>query len=66
VVDLLKSIDPKMLGFWVVRGWNETINEDKAKEKLLTLIEEWAKQDDNLNLKKAAVAALPVYQSGGE
>jgi hypothetical protein len=64
VVSLLGSLNPKELGIWVVRGWNESITDAKAREQLITVIDEWAKQDDNIPLKKAAPAALAAFRKG--
>lgn len=62
VVALLSSLDPKAIGIWVLRGWNESITDDKALDQLFAVIDGWAKQDDNAMLKKAAPAALAVFR----
>lgn len=65
VVSLLGSLDPKALGVWVVRGWNESITDAKARDQLITVIDGWTKQDDNVPLKKIAPAALAAFRKGG-
>lgn len=62
VVSLLGSLNPKDIGFWIVRGWNESITDRKAREQLITVIDGWAKQDDNTPLKKAAQAAIAMFR----
>lgn len=64
VVALLSSLDPKILGIWVVRGWSESITEGKAREQLLSVMDGWAKQGDNAMLKTAASAALVAFHKG--
>ena len=64
VVALLGSLDPKSLGIWVLRGWSESITDARAREHLFTLIDGWAKQDDNALLKKTAPAALAAFRKG--
>ena len=62
IVFLLDSLNPKDLGFWIVRGWNESITDRKAREQLIVVIDKWAKQDDNVPLKQTAQAALAVFR----
>ena len=64
LVSLLGSLDAKALGIWVVRGWNEVITEPAAKHQLQTVIEQWARQDENTLLKKAAAQAAAALRTG--
>ena len=64
VVSLLKSIEPRKLGLWVVSGWNESITEPTAKEQLIALMKQWSNQDENQSLKKAAATALTALNRG--
>ena len=66
VVSLLGSLDPKVLGIWVLRGWNESITDGKARDQLLSVSEGWANQEDNAMLKKAAPAALAAFRKGAD
>jgi predicted KAP-like P-loop ATPase len=61
---LLGSLDAKVLGIWVVKGWNEVITEPAANDQLNTLMNGWAQQDDNTLLKKAAGQALSGLRTG--
>jgi len=58
LVGLLAGIDVKSLGMWVVAGWNEILTEQGAKDEMRTLQTQWADQDDNQLLKRAASGAL--------
>lgn len=58
LLGLLGGIDPKTLGFWVARGWNEILTEPSAIEHLQALLDRWAEQDENGALKRAADQAL--------
>lgn len=58
LLDMLGSIEPKMLGFWVAKGWNEILSDPAARPQHQTLLTRWAEQDDNARLKKAARSAL--------
>jgi hypothetical protein len=58
ILTLLGSIETKDLGIWVVRGWNETVTERGAIEQLRSLMTQWAAQDLNAILQKAASQAL--------
>lgn len=64
VVKLLGSLVPKELGLWVLKGWNESITETKARDELRGVIQGWANQDDNRLLKQAAPSALAALQTG--
>src|SRR6266481_872315 len=67
-MDLLSfvgSIDVNALGMWVVKGWNETLTEAPAKEQLHTLMNQWAAQDGNALLKRAAASAMGSMRRGG-
>jgi predicted KAP-like P-loop ATPase len=65
VISLLAGIEARELGLWVVKGWNETITEEKASQELDQLVNKWANQDDNKILKQAANAALETIRKGG-
>ncbi len=62
LLELLGSVEPKMLGFWVVKGWNEILTEPSAIEQHQALMDQWATQDDNPKLKTAATQALLSLQ----
>ena len=64
LLELLGSIEPKMLGFWVAKGWNEILSDVAARAQHQTLLTRWAEQDDNSMLKKAAARALATPQKG--
>ena len=62
LLELLGSIEPKMLGFWVVKGWNEILSDPAVSVQHQTLLTRWAEQDDNTRLKAAAARALATPQ----
>ena len=64
VVRLLGSLDPKSLGLWVLKGWNESITESKAMDELRSVIQGWANQDDNEMLKQGSTAAVAALGKG--
>ena len=64
VVSMLQSLDPSTLGPWVVRGWNDSIAEPKARGELTALLQTWAKGDGNDLLKHAASAAIATPRQG--
>jgi len=64
VVKLLGSLDPKGLGLWILKGWNESITEAKVKRELHDVIQGWANQEDNKILKQGASAALATLRKG--
>jgi hypothetical protein len=64
VVKLLGSLDPKGLGLWVLKGWNESITETSARSELQDVIQGWTNQDDNKTLKQGASAALATFRKG--
>jgi predicted KAP-like P-loop ATPase len=65
ILSLLGGIDHRQLGMWVTRGWNEIMTDAGAKDQLRALLSQWANQDDNATLKKAAGQALsPTAQRG--
>ena len=63
LISLLGSIEAKELGIWVIAGWNEILTETSAREQLRTVMTQWAGQDENQVLKKAAGMALPGLQT---
>jgi hypothetical protein len=65
MVALLGSLDAKALGIWIVRGWNEVLTERAAQDQLRAVMTQWAKQDENALLKKAAGQALGGLRSAG-
>lgn len=58
ILSMLVGIEHRQLGMWVARGWNEMITDPNAKEQLRMLLTQWATQDDNDLLKRAAGQAL--------
>ncbi len=65
LVLLIGSIDPTLLGMWVVKGWNEILTQASAQQEFLSLLTRWNRQDDNKLLKQAAGKALPSWKKGG-
>ena len=65
VVALLESLDPKDLGLWVVKGWNETITDAQARRKLIEVMRGWGEQNDNTLIKPAASSAVSTLQGRG-
>ena len=63
LLNLLGSIEPKSLGFWVAKGWNEILSDPEALVQLQTLLTRWAEQDDNARLKKVARSALSTQKA---
>jgi predicted KAP-like P-loop ATPase len=64
LVSMLAGVDPKSLGFWVVKGWNEILTEPAAIAELQTLFAKWQEQDDNPALKRMASQAVAKPRSG--
>ena len=58
VLGLLDNNEPRALGVWAVTGWTEILTEGAAQEQLRALLTQWAAQDDNAVLKRAAGQAL--------
>lgn len=65
LLSLVGGVDSKTLGIWIVRGWNEILTEAAAKDALRALLVQWAGQDGNALLKKAAGQALSAISKGG-
>ena len=65
VVVLLESLDPKDLGLWVLKGWNEAITERQARGKLIEVMRGWGEQNDNPLLSFAAPKAISTLEGGG-
>jgi len=65
VLGLLGSAEPRALGVWVVTGWTEILTDTAAQEQLRTLLNQWATQDDNAMLKRAAGQALAKVPARG-
>jgi predicted KAP-like P-loop ATPase len=64
LIGILGSVEATKLGIWVVKGWNEIITQESANTKLKTLMTQWAHQDDNPLLKRAAEQALSTMPKG--
>jgi hypothetical protein len=64
LISLFESVEATKLGIWVVKGWNEIITEASASAKLKTLMSQWANQDANALLKRAAGQALSTMPKG--
>ena len=60
----IAGVEPKALGAWVVRGWNEVLTDETAKAQFIDLLQKWAGQDANPLLKSAAAAALGGMRKG--
>jgi len=58
LLGIVESIDANALGFWIVRGWDEILTEAASIEQKQRLLNRWAAQDDNAQLKRAAGQAL--------
>ena len=63
LLKLLNSIEPKLLGFWVAKGWNEILSDPAALAQHQALLTRWAEQDDNAMLKKGASIALATPEA---
>ena len=64
LVALLETFDPKELGLWVLKGWNEAITDAQAHRKLLEVMRSWGEQNENPLLKSAAQSAVKTLQQG--
>ena len=58
----LEGIEPRMLGFWVAKGWTEILTDPGALEQHQRLLSRWALQDENTKLKTAAARATATHQ----
>ena len=56
----LKDLPISRLGPWVVTGWAGTFAEKGVKAEFDSLLDAWAKQDENRPLKAAATAATKL------
>lgn len=65
MLGLLGSAEPRALGVWVVSGWTEILTDSAAQEQLRTLLNQWAAQDENVVLKRAAGQALAKSANRG-
>src|SRR5262249_26214105 len=65
LVSLLGSLEAKSLGVWIVRGWNEILTDRAAQDRFRALMTQWAKQDENAMLKRAAGQALSGLRTAG-
>ena len=64
LMSLIQNIDPKSLGIWVGSGWNEIITDSAADAQFKAVLTVWARQDDNIMLKKVAGQALSTTARG--
>jgi KAP family P-loop domain len=64
LVSLVGSLEPRSLGVWIVKGWNEILTEAAAQAQMQSVMTGWARQDDNAMLKKVAGQALGGLRSG--
>lgn len=64
LLTFIASLDPKSLGIWILKGWNEVITDATAKQQLVELVGKWGKQDDNALLKKTAPSVLSALKEG--
>ena len=62
LVALLETFDPKNLGLWVVKGWNESITDAQAREKLIKVFGVWANQTDNKLLNSVLPSAIATLR----
>ena len=62
IVKLLRSLDSKKLGLWVIKGWNESITDTKALQELRSVMQTWVDQNENMLLKQGASTALATLQ----
>ena len=61
----LKDLPVSKLGPWVVTGWAGTIVDKELNAEFLSLLGEWAQQDENKPLKVAATAATKLAKKRG-
>lgn len=64
LIGLLASIEVKMLGIWITRGWNEILTDGAAAEEFRRLLTRWAAQDENKLLKAAAAQSVGTPRRG--
>ena len=64
VVNLLRILDSRRLGPWVVKGWNESITDPRIMQDLQGVMQTWANQQDNKLLRQAASVALVALRKG--
>ena len=64
LLGIIGGVDVKVLGIWIVKGWNEVLTDGAAKTQFVELLNRWAAQDDNSLLKKAASGALGGVRKG--
>lgn len=65
LLSLVQSFEAQSLGIWIASGWNEVITDDGAKSELETILNAWARQDENGMLKRVAGQALSSQRSPG-
>ncbi len=57
LVALLKDLPASRLGPWAVSGWSAALTAENAKRDFAEVLSGWAAQDENQELRAAAVAA---------
>jgi predicted KAP-like P-loop ATPase len=62
LIALVSALDVRSLGIWIVRGWNEILTDGAAMGQFQTVLNEWAAQDENATLKRAAVQATDAVR----
>lgn len=65
LLSLVQNIEPKSLGIWIVKGWNEVVTDPTAVTQWRTIRTGWAQQDSNGMLKKLAGESLSTTRSSG-
>ena len=66
LIAMLETPNPKDLGLWVVKGWNEAITDNIALKRLKNLMHVWIEQSDNKALKMAAESAISTLSIRGD
>lgn len=64
LVALVGSLDARVLGVWVVRGWNEVLTDQAAQDQFRAVLTQWGNQQDNALLRRAAQQALGAVRPG--
>lgn len=65
LLNLVAGVDEKQLGIWIVRGWNDILTDGTANAQFTELLNNWAAQDGNTVLKRAAAGALAGTRKKG-
>lgn len=64
LLGLVGGIEPDKLGWWITTGWTEVLTAPGMPDRFRTLLTQWAAQDDNVMLKRAATQALAPGKKG--